>query len=71
MYSNSHGEGTMENEIDTNREETEKRNPVLRLRLQTTIIQRILRKGCDWIKLAYNRDQGQEVVNIITIMSLL
>jgi hypothetical protein len=42
----------MENETDTIREEKEKRNPVLRLRLKTTIIKRILRKGCDWIKLA-------------------
>ena len=48
----------MENEMDTNREGTEKRNPVLRLRLQTKIIQQILRKGCDWIKLSHNRDQG-------------
>jgi len=48
-----------------------KRNPVVRLRLQTTIIQQILRKGCDWIKLAYNRDQGQDAVNIITVRPFL
>jgi len=61
----------MENETDTFREENAERNPVLRLRLQTTIIQRILRRGCDWIKLAYNRDQGQDVVNVIAILPFL
>jgi hypothetical protein len=61
----------MENETDTNREESEKRNPVLRLRLELTIIQRMLRKECDWTKLVHNRDKGQAVVNIITIQPLL
>jgi hypothetical protein len=61
----------MEHETDTMREDSEKSSPVLRLRLQTTVVQRILREGCDWIKLAYNRDQGQAVVNIITILPFL